>query len=376
MLDLYGNSQLTVAQKDVAKIGAFENYLVEGSAAEKWFETLQGGNNAPATWDALEAAFKARFPAPQKAERTQQEWERELLGMRLKLEDVDGTVKVGEAEVYTYIHFAAKLLEVAHLAGIAATAGGIWQSRDALPEVLREKVPSTQANWTTYTTAIKSVDRTYLREATAKARKAQEMERTVADLKRGTPPLTPVSKMSTQMARAALATPRAPGPERTASPANTFGAGGGQGNLFVNREVSEVTKANLRRMVEALAKNMLQNDAQGREEYERRINNWNRVHGGAARKPLENTGYPLSPGTAAPLSGECFGCGKVPMPRHLRDKCPGPPIPRNEAIFRGLCAKFLRATAVNAVLEEESPLAWIDFATFEDGEDFGEGLSD
>ncbi|KAJ7256199.1 hypothetical protein B0H12DRAFT_1016043 [Mycena haematopus] len=164
---------------DAQKIDAFPDYLVEDSPAEKWFITLQNGAAPVTTWAALEAAFHVRFPGPEKVERTAQEWERELAGMRLTLNELTTTVKVGGAEVFAHVHFASRLLELARLAGIAATPSGIWQSRDALPEVLREKVPSMQADWTSYTAAIRQVDRVYLRESVAKARKTQELERTV-----------------------------------------------------------------------------------------------------------------------------------------------------------------------------------------------------
>ncbi|KAJ7274053.1 hypothetical protein C8J57DRAFT_1014113, partial [Mycena rebaudengoi] len=117
-------------------IDAFLNYLVEDSPAEKWFKAHQAGATAATTWQALEAAFHVRFPGPVKAERSAQEWERELVGMKLTLEELNTTVKVGGMDVFAHVHYAGRLLEVARLAGIDQTTSGIWQSRDALPELL------------------------------------------------------------------------------------------------------------------------------------------------------------------------------------------------------------------------------------------------
>ncbi|KAJ7362698.1 hypothetical protein DFH08DRAFT_1025075, partial [Mycena albidolilacea] len=165
-----------LGQTDAQKVDAFPDYLVEDSPAERWFMAwkLEAAAAANPPWLNLEAAFHERFPGPEKAERTPQEWERELAGMVLTLPELSATVEVGGADVYAHVHFASRLLEIARLARIETTTSGIWQSRDALPEVLREKVPSTQENWTTYTATIKAVDRVYLREGVAKARNAQE----------------------------------------------------------------------------------------------------------------------------------------------------------------------------------------------------------
>ncbi|KAJ6450947.1 hypothetical protein C8R47DRAFT_1230022 [Mycena vitilis] len=386
MMDLIGNATMSAQQQDTMKIKAFENYLEDDSPAEKWFTALQtpDANTVVTTWDALEAAFKARFPAAEKAERTEQEWERELSKMRITLAELDTTVSEGGREVYAHVQHATRMLEIAQLAGIADTSSGIWQSRDALPDPLREKVPATHANWKSYTTAIKSVDRVGLRESVAKARKTQDLERTVADLKRGTPsaPLTPVSKMAGQLARTALVTPRpatAPAAARGGAGANPFGGAGGQGNLFAAPvaapEMTDASKAHLRDIVMKLTGSMLQDDAVGRNEYARRITTFNAVHG-TNKIWLERTGYPLSPGTSPPCTKECYLCGKVTIPWHRRADCPGPPIPRREATFRSLCAKYLeeRAVAVNAVLGD---LDWMDFVTQDPvEEDFGEGLSE
>ncbi|KAJ6461519.1 hypothetical protein C8R47DRAFT_1159533 [Mycena vitilis] len=302
--------------------------------------------------------------------------------MKITLGELDTTVDVGGRDVYTHVAFATRLLEIAQLAEIAATASGIWQSRDALPEVLRDRVPATHTNWKAYTDAIKAVDRVGLRESVVKARKRQELERTVADLRRGAPsaPLTPVSKMATQLARATLTTPRAataPAPARAPAPTNPFGGGGGRGNLvFAPPEMTEEGRAQLRLIVQGLTGSMLQDDQAGREEYRRRLASWNRVHGDR-RVLLERTGYPLSPGTAPPLSGECYTCGRVTVPWHRRPDCAADPVPTKESTFRSLCAKYLRPqAAVNAVLEEEDDLGWMDFVPFEGPEqDFGTGLS-
>ncbi|KAK6969073.1 hypothetical protein R3P38DRAFT_3244061 [Favolaschia claudopus] len=381
MMDLIGNATMTAAEKDAMKLAAFTDYLEEDSPAEKWFDALQAGNGAVTTWAALEAAFKARFPAPQKAVRDAQEWERELLGMKLTLGELDTVVKVGGADVYAHINFAARLLEVAHLAGIAATASGVWQSRDALPDVLREKIPATQASWITYTDAIKAIDRVYLRESVAKARKAQEIERTVADLRRGPAPMTPVSKMASQMARTAIATPRAAPVAAPVAGAQggVFGGGGGRGNLFTPpKTLRPEEREHLQKIIDTM-QGAPPDDAAGRAVYARRVAGWERMHGDKGRAVrYEHTGYPLSPGTLPPLSGECFGCGKRAIPWHGGKDCPGPRIPHQESTFRAVCARYLRnnTTPVNAVLEDEDPLAWMDDEYEYGEEDFVAGPSE
>lgn len=110
---------------DADRISAFVDYLEEDSPAEKWYKDLQNGQTPATTWAAMEAAFQVRFPGPEKAERTVQEWERELAGMRLTVEELDTTVKVGGADVYAHVHFASRLLEVAKLAKIDNTTGGL-----------------------------------------------------------------------------------------------------------------------------------------------------------------------------------------------------------------------------------------------------------
>ncbi|KAJ7112700.1 hypothetical protein C8R44DRAFT_631597 [Mycena epipterygia] len=358
---------------DAARIDALQDYLEENSPVEKWYKDLQASANPATTWAAMEAAFLARFPGPEKAERTAQEWERELASLKLTVEELGTTVKVSSADVFAHVHFAGRLLEIAKLAKIDGTTSGIWQARDALPEVIRDKVPSTQTDWTTFTAAIKAVDRIHIKEGVAKAKKVQEMECTLNDLtKNRTPPMTPVSKMAGQLSRTALGTPKAPtGPVAPAG-GNPFASGGGRGNLFGGQQqqnLDENAKARLREVAGRLARSLLRDDAEGRAEYARRVGLWNAAHR-EGKVLLEQVGYLLSPGTAAPCSGECFGCGKVTTPWHRKSECPGPAIPPKETTFRSICMRNIAAKAVpvNVVAE------WMDFGDVEE-EDFVAGSS-
>ncbi|KAJ7304811.1 hypothetical protein DFH08DRAFT_647627, partial [Mycena albidolilacea] len=159
------------AMSDADHIDVLLDYLVEDSPAEKWYKDLKASTKVPATWAAWQAVFATRFLGPQKAEKTTQEWERELMGMKLKAEELDTTVQVGSAPVFAHVNFASKLLETAKLAKIDTTTSSIWQLRDTLPDVVREKFPPTQTNWTTYMDAIKAVDRVHICEGVVKAKK-------------------------------------------------------------------------------------------------------------------------------------------------------------------------------------------------------------
>jgi hypothetical protein len=242
--------------------------------------------------------------------------------------------------------------------------------QDALPEVIREKVKATQTDWTTFTAEIKGIEREHVREGVAKAKKAKEMERVVSELARNrstpTTSTTLISKMAAQLARAGLQSLSQP--VRNPPPVNPFGGeGGGKGNLFTPPvQLGENNKARLERVAARLSHALLADNAAGRAEYTRRINIWNAQFGGV-RVLLECTGYPLSPGTAALGSGECFGCGKVTTPYHRRAECPGPPIPAKESTFRVLCAKHLAPPPVQVNVVADG---WMDFG---DEEDFVEG---
>ncbi|KAK7033439.1 hypothetical protein R3P38DRAFT_3186970 [Favolaschia claudopus] len=359
------------ATTDAAKIEAFEDYLVEDSTAEKWFKDLQAGAGAVTTWMALQAAFTTRFPGPQKAEKTVQEWERQLVGARIKAEDLDTTVQVGGTTVYAYIHFASQLLEMAKLAKIHTTSSGIWQSRDALPDVIRDKIPANPPDWIAYTDAIMAVDRVHIKEGVAKAKKNQEIERVVKELTnrdKRQPPTTPISKMSAQLAQTGLTTPRA---QNTADTNPFASGGGGRGNLFQGpRQLTDAEIEALKQIATRLGRSLLQDNPDGRREYARRIALWETMYANS-RPRLEAVGYPLSPGTVAPGSGECFSCGKITIPFHRSNNCQGLKVPQKEATFRSIVNKHFPAQTaqVNAVAN------WMDFADV-DEEDFAQGSSE
>jgi hypothetical protein len=129
-------------------------------------------------------------------------------------------------------------------------------------------------------------------------------------------------------------------------------------------------KAKLKEVADKLGRALLRDDAAGRAEYARRVTIWEAAYAGMHPR-LELVGYPLSPGTVAPGSGECFSCGKVTTPLHRSNKCTDTKIPRKEATFRSLVNKYLRPTPVqvNAVAD------WMDFGDTEE-EDFLAGSSE
>jgi hypothetical protein len=154
--------------------------------------------------------------------------------------------------------------------------------RDALPEVIREKVKATQTDWTTFTAEIKGIEREHVREGVAKAKKAKEMERVVSKLahNRSTPTTstTPISKMAAQLARAGLQSPSQL--VRNPPPVNPFGGeGGGKGNLFtLPVQLGENDKAQLERVAARLGHALLADDAavtSGTRSLEARASYWN-----------------------------------------------------------------------------------------------------
>ena len=94
--------------------------------------------------------------------------ERELGTIRITTEELGKTEKYRGEDVHTHVIFAEKILDLAKRAKIEASTSGLWNVRDELPEVLREKIPENQASWTAFVQAIKDVDMGHIREGVRK----------------------------------------------------------------------------------------------------------------------------------------------------------------------------------------------------------------
>ena len=118
------------------------------------------------------------------------------------------------------------------------------------------------------------------------------------------------------------------------------------------------------------------NMAEGRTRYAKQIVTWNQRNGHIPQDTLAiwTTGYPLSPGTALPCSGECWKCGMVTTPLHRA--CTAPLVPVLERRYRATCGQWfgrIHNVAVNRVeVEEMEGVPWYE-AEHDDavqGEDF------
>ena len=153
---------------DKQRISLFELYLKSDSSAEDWFNDVRTPKK---TWLDLEREFRARFPNIKKATKTAPELERELGVMRIMMEELGKTEKFRGEDIYTHTIFAEKILNLAKQVKIKTTTSGLWNVRDELPEVLREKVPENQASWIAFAQAIKDVEMGHIQEGIRKHRK-------------------------------------------------------------------------------------------------------------------------------------------------------------------------------------------------------------
>jgi hypothetical protein len=357
---------------DEQKIGLFELYLKSDSPSEEWYNDAK---TKKTTWAELEKDFKARFPNVKKATKTAPELERELGTMRISTEELGKTEKYRGEEVYTHMIFAEKILDLATRAKIEASTSGLWNVRDELPEVLREKIPENQTSWTAFAQAIKGVDMGHIREGVRKYKEKAASDaqvkadisflkqRTAAGSSLGNTQVnSPTRAIRNQLANTAISQ-QPTGRLTQGDPFNNVSGGGG--NLFGARTPrpppTEAEKATLKA---SLVLYPIQPDTQeGDATYREQLRSWRRLNGD---NPVsKSTGFPLRPGGAPPGSGECYNCGRT---GHRRLNCQttnAGKIPQLEATFRAICGSILgqpsyRAAQINYVATSgDDEFAWL-----------------
>ncbi|KIN98214.1 hypothetical protein M404DRAFT_158337, partial [Pisolithus tinctorius Marx 270] len=162
---------------DEQKIKALANYLGTSSPAEHWYENLTATQRA--SWDELAKAFNTRWPTLKSATQTSEEYQTELLALRLPEEDVGVTKTVGRQKVWAHVKWAEEAMQLASLAGIEQGSTLIWQVKKQLPKAVRRLLDDEYKDWQDFTDDVKALNTSKLRQEREEIedRKKREEER-------------------------------------------------------------------------------------------------------------------------------------------------------------------------------------------------------
>ena len=140
--------------KEATKFYRFAKNLEPGRPAERWYEALPDQDRA--SWEALYAAFKRRWPLPTIIEPTREELLEKLSLTKLEIEDI-GVMKERDGDkVYSHVVWAE---EVKALIDVLDDAKGhlIPQVRRGLPLTVRLTLPSNLTTWDSFLAAVTSL---------------------------------------------------------------------------------------------------------------------------------------------------------------------------------------------------------------------------
>ena len=343
-------------KSDDTKKGQFPYYLQAYSVADEWFAELP--DEKKKTWGDIEVAFRARWPKKQQIKKTDEEYEDEIIGRKLKEEDLGKREKVAGMEVYSHVAWADKMATTVKSAKLEKTTNHLRQVRKELPTILREKIGTGHADWGAFLQAVRDVDVDSIRDSIDIRNKEK------AAIDKHIRILEALSKSPTAPLRQQLSTVSISGQTKAPS-APVIGdpftnSGGGQGNLRLTANTTTVhqtrppfmnprppptpeQKAELRTLINRLPHHP---DTQaGRQAHQAQQADWVRTYG-YGTKVTEKTPYPLRPGTAPANSGECFTCGHLGhLGARTGEDCTAlghRPLHPNEQQWRVICARILK----------------------------------
>ena len=346
------------------------------SPASVWFEALP--NPTKADWDLLQRTFKIQYPDVASAKKTPTEWERELEALRLPEELVGKKEKYRDVDTWSHVVFAQKAQHLATQANIVQSPTGIWKVRDYLPQVLKDKVCETHVDWIAFCTAIRDIpiekltDFAKQHEHAEKEKKEQldriaKLERALANSRNV--PDSPTKALRTGLTSIQLNSPQSPSsnrryatPARSTSPspaARRFETSAPEPRRYETLSTEQL--AAFRNIVNSLPHHPATEE--GKVAYAQQLREW-KAKWGPNSKVDHHKPFPLTPGTVAVCSSECYTCG---LAGHDFRGCANTPINEKERAWRFLCGRLLgrRAqpfdTQVNLVgdSDDEEDDSWL-----------------
>ena len=356
---------------DDARKQQFRNFLEADSAADEWFDGLDAAEKKD--WNAIEAAFRKRWPRKKTAKKTVEEYEQEITSLPLKMEDLGRKETIAGKEVHAHIAWADSMEAIVIGAKLEATSTYIGHVRRDLPKLLREKAGTGHTNWTAFLQAVRDIDLDHIREGVDMWNKEEDAKRKEQDerkkelesqdaLRRRIQQLekltaSPTAPIRQQMTNFSIGDPPPTIQQTIPTPANPFASStGGQGNLFYTTPAKPfqqnsnprppATQADRAALLICLQKYPHHPDTEaGRQAHRAQQADWARTHRLSATV-TESTPYPLHPGTLPVGSGECFTCGFTGhLGRRDGSTCGGNrALHLHEQAWRAICSRILKQT--------------------------------
>jgi hypothetical protein len=353
------------------KINCLKNNIAYGSGADEWFGNLTV--NEKDTYEHLIEAFEKQWPLTAAPKTSKSERIQSLKDWLLKPEElgkkVDGP---GGAQVWSHVKWAAGL--ASRVRDAEDTTGFLLGDvYKALPRPVRDLIRTEpRGTYNELAAAVLALDTTDLKDAAAAYARDEETARLARE------PPSPTKALRDALSTTYIQTPRAVNQPSHPAAQNPFLTTGGQGNLFGaargnilpfrgsgpgalgmgrGANLVEGTAISMLRNRPAAARHQdLVNHAlphhpntpEGRTAYLAQVKAWHVAN--PNRKPDEQHPYPLTPGTPAVGSRECWGCGQK---GHMQGAavCAGGILPEPEQDWRriaGFIARAFHAERLNA----------------------------
>ncbi|KAG1855626.1 hypothetical protein DFJ58DRAFT_727438 [Suillus subalutaceus] len=141
---------------EATKVAIFGTLISAGSHTDLWWMNLDAKHKA--SWSTVRTAFIAKWPAIIAAGKTKLEYQKELLALCMKDEEIGQCITVAGIETWSHVHFHGTLKKLVQDAGVDSAPILIQPVCDVLPWTLRDLTSPAPPDWDTFFDEIKDTN--------------------------------------------------------------------------------------------------------------------------------------------------------------------------------------------------------------------------